>query len=237
MLDFVRVAAAVPDVSVGNVTANTERIIKKAQAAFDKNVRLAVFPELALTGYTCADLFFQKTLLDAALCGLREIISFSRGRDGIIAVGLPLAADGKLFNCAAVISNGKLRGIVPKTYIPNYNEFYERRWFSSGVETSLSELSAAELGISEYQDEDVPFGCGIVFDAGDFSFGAEICEDLWATVSPGSLLALAGAEVIINLSASNETISKRSYRRSLVSTCSSFRQDFCSRASGSGISG
>ncbi len=221
MLDFVRVAAAVPDVSVGNVTVNTERIIKKAQAAFDKNVRLAVFPELALTGYTCADLFFQKTLLDAALCGLREIISFSRGRDGIIAVGLPLAADGKLFNCAAVISNGKLRGIVPKTYIPTYNEFYERRWFSSGAETSLSELSAAELGISEYQDEDVPFGCGIVFDAGDFSFGAEICEDLWATVSPGSLLALAGAEVIINLSASNETISKRSYRRSLVSTCSS----------------
>lgn len=134
----------------------------------------------------------------------------------MIAVGLPLEIHGALYNCAAVIYRGRLYGIVPKTYIPTYNEFYEKRWFTPGVRLGSVSLAAAELGLGEIQSESIPAGRDLIFDTGTFRFGAEICEDLWATVSPGSLLALGGAEVIINLSASNETISKRRYRRSLV---------------------
>ena len=214
MLDFIRVAAAVPDVAVGNAAENTDRIIEKAAEAENKSPQLTVFPELALTGYTCADLFFQQTLLRSAREGLKKIVSCSEAFSSVIAVGLPLEIHGALYNCAAVIYRGRLYGIVPKTYIPTYNEFYEKRWFTPGSRLGSVSLTSAELGIGELQAESIPAGRDLIFDTGMFRFGAEICEDLWATVSPGSLLALGGAEVIINLSASNETISVRSYSSS-----------------------
>ena len=196
MLDFIRVAAAVPDVAVGNAAENTDRIIEKADEAEKKSPQLTVFPELALTGYTCADLFFQQTLLRSAREGLKKIVSCSEAFSSVIAVGLPLEIHGALYNCAAVIYRGRLYGIVPKTYIPTYNEFYEKRWFTPGVRLGSVSLAAAELGLGEIQSESIPAGRDLIFDTGTFRFGAEICEDLWATVSPGSLLALGGAEVI-----------------------------------------
>ena len=215
MLDFIRVAAAVPEVSVGNVTANVQNIIEMAREAAKKRPQIIVFPELSVTGYTCGDLFFQKTLLDAALEGLHILCDFSRETEAVLAVGLPLSVGGKLYNCAAVLHRGTLCGLVPKTYIPNYNEFYEQRWFSSGSELFQKELAPSVLKMKN-DGKSVPIGTDLLFDTGAFVFGAEICEDLWATVPPSSLLSLGGAEVIINLSASTETISKRRYRRSLV---------------------
>lgn len=216
MLDFIRVAAAVPEVSVGNVTENVRRMIEKAQQAAEKRPQLTVFPELSLTGYTCGDLFFQQTLLEAARQGLLDLLRASESLQSILAVGLPLELRGGLYNCAAILYGGRLYGLVPKTYIPNYNEFYEQRWFSSAAQLPVTELSAAELGLAARQAEPVPVGQGLLFDTGSFIFGAEVCEDLWATIPPSSQLALGGAEVVINLSASNETISKRRYRRALV---------------------
>lgn len=218
MLDFIRIAACVPEVAVGNVEKNVGAILAQARAADEKHPQLTVFPELSLTGYTCADLFFQSALLETARAGLREIIRASKSLSSVLAVGLPLEIRGRLFNCAAILCGGRLCGIVPKTYIPNYNEFYEKRWFTSGAEMPVTELSAAALGLADLQQEPVPIGTDLIFDAGTFRFGAEICEDLWATVPPSASLALGGAEVILNLSASNETISKRQYRRSLVAT-------------------
>ena len=155
MLDFIRVAAAVPEVSVGNVTENVRRMIEKAQRAAEKRPQLTVFPELSLTGYTCGDLFFQQTLLEAARQGLRDLLQASESLQSILAVGLPLELRGGLYNCAAILYGGRLYGLVPKTYIPNYNEFYEQRWFSSAAQLPVSELSAAELGLADRQAEPV----------------------------------------------------------------------------------
>ena len=217
MFDFIRVAGAVPNVSVANVADNVKEIIKKAQQAESSGAQLIVFPELSLTGYTCGDLFFQQALLDGALDGLHDILSFSAGCASVIAVGLPVAVNGALYNCAAIVFGGRLYGLVPKSYIPTYNEFYEQRWFSSGADVCGMQLLPENLGISDIQQEPVLFGTDVLFDTGSFIFGAELCEDLWAPVPPSSASALAGAQVIINLSASNETISKRGYRRTLVS--------------------
>lgn len=225
MLDFIRVAACVPEVSVGNVGQNVKEILGQAREAEKKAPQLTVFPELSLTGYTCADLFFQSTLLEDAKAGLREIIGASAELSAVLAVGLPLEVTGSLYNCAAVVHGGKLLGIVPKTYIPNYNEFYEKRWFTSGSELRTQALTAGETGLDGVQDEPIPMGTDLIFDAGSFRFGAEICEDLWATVPPSARLALGGAEVIVNLSASNETISKRRYRQALVSAQSAAQLD------------
>lgn len=225
MLDFIRVAACVPEVSVGNVGQNVKVILGQAREAEKKAPQLTVFPELSLTGYTCADLFFQSTLLEDAKAGLREIVGASAELSAVLAVGLPLEVTGSLYNCAAVVHGGKLLGIVPKTYIPNYNEFYEKRWFTSGSELRTQTLTAGETGLDGVQDELIPIGTDLIFDAGSFRFGAEICEDLWATVPPSARLALGGAEVIVNLSASNETISKRRYRQALVSAQSAAQLD------------
>ena len=214
MLDFIRVAAAVPNVSVANVSENVAQIMQKAKEAENHQVQLLTFPELALTGYTCGDLFYQQSLLKAVRQGLRQLVEHSQTLNSILAVGLPLEINGQLYNCAAIIFGGKLYGIVPKTYIPTYNEFYEQRWFSSAIQLPVAALSAAQLGLT--QEEEILIGNDLIFDTGFFKFGAEICEDLWATISPGSLLSLNGAELLVNLSASNETISKRQYRRSLV---------------------
>ena len=225
MLDFIRVAACVPTVTVGNTLRNTEAILGMARKAAEKQPQLTVFPELSLTGYTCADLFFQSALLQGARDGLRGIVRASAALSSALAVGLPLELGGRLYNCAAIVAGGRLLGLVPKTYIPNYNEFYEKRWFTPGAELALSEVSAEVLGLGDLQGEAVPIGTDLIFDAGAFRFGAEICEDLWATVPPSAYLAMGGAEVMLNLSASNETISKRRYRRSLVSAQSAAQLD------------
>ena len=225
MMDFIRAAAIVPEVTVGDVRENIRKMTEKAREAQKKHPQLIAFPELSLTGYSCGDLFFQQTLLRAAREGLRELLVLSGELDGALLVGLPLEIGGMLYSCAAVFCGAKLCGIVPKTYIPTYNEFYERRWFTPGSELKPCVLSAASLGLDGLQSEDVPVGRDLLFDAGFFRFGVEICEDLWAPVPPSSLLALRGAEVMVNLSASNETISKRAYRRSMVQQQSAAQLD------------
>ena len=212
MLDFIRIACAVPAVRVGDVNKNTQDICEYIARADEKKVDLLVFPEMALTGYTCQDLFFQDTLWEGVKGGLERIAACSEVHPAVTAVvGLPLRVGMRMFNCAAVICGGKVRGLVPKTYIPNYNEFYEKRWFSSGTE--LTEQSV-DLGGKLGQ---VPVSRQTLFRVGDGTLlGIEICEDLWTALPPSTMLALSGAEVIVNLSASNETIGKRAYRRSLV---------------------
>ena len=211
MFDFIRVAAAVPEVSVGNVDANVVKIIEKAAEADKKGVQLTVFPELAITGYSCGDLFFQSSLLSAAKKGLRDIAKASEKLDTVIVVGLPFDFDGRLFNCAAVVFGGKVYAIIPKTYLPVYSEFYEPRWFTPG-----SELENGTRTCRELQDEPFAVGTDMIFDTGFFRFGTEICEDIWAPIPPSNYMALAGAEVLLNLSASNEKISKRRYRRAMI---------------------
>ncbi|MBE7060243.1 MAG: NAD(+) synthase [Ruminococcaceae bacterium] len=211
MFDFVKVAAAVPCVTVADTAKNTASIIKYLEQAKESNTDIVVFPELCVSGYTCADLFFQKKLIDASAIAVGEIV---KKTDGIIAVfGAPVEAYGQLYNCGIVAANGKIYGIVPKTFLPNYNEYYEKRWFSASTDLSENTVSAKKFGLEEYS---IPIGRNLVFEADGIKFGAEICEDLWAPVPPSSFLALGGAEIIFNLSASNETISKRNYRRNLI---------------------
>ncbi len=215
MLDFVRIACAVPEVRVADVMKNVEDICGQIKEADTVGSDLVVFPELALTGYTCEDLFFQESLLLAAMEGLQKVMDASAEHPGLtVVVGTPVILEGQMYNCGAVISGGKLHGLVPKTYLPNYNEFYERRWFSSSADLQVKEVPAALLGLSGGM---IPVGRDLLFRIGDGSLlGVEICEDLWTPLPPSTLMTLNGAEVIVNLSASNETVGKRSYRRQLV---------------------
>ena len=213
MFDFIRLACAVPDVEVGNTEFNTQEIIKYID--INKDADIIVFPELSVTGYTCADLFFQKTLIDGAKVGLRRIAETTCDTDSAVAVGAPLVIGGRLYNCAVMMSHGRVDGIAVKTFIPTYNEYYEKRWFSSAAELKISSVGSDELGLDgEY---DIPVGGNLIFNYSGVKVGVEICEDLWAPLPPSTLLTLAGAEVILNLSASNETIMKRKYRTELVS--------------------
>lgn len=216
MLEFIRVATAVPAVRVGDVTQNTEDICRKIREADAQNVDLVVFPELAMTGYTCADLFFQSTLQMQSMKGLEKIIACSAESPAVTAVvGTPAILEGQMYNCGAVIAGGRLWGLVPKTYLPNYNEFSERRWFSSAMDLQLSEVSPQALGLPG--EEMIPVGRDLLFRIGDGCIlGVEICEDLWTPLPPSTLLSINGAEVIVNLSASNETVGKRAVRDSLV---------------------
>ena len=213
MFDFIRLACAVPDVEVGNTEFNTQEIIKYID--INKDADIIVFPELSVTGYTCADLFFQKTLIDGAKVGLRRIAETTCDTDSAVAVGAPLVIGGRLYNCAVMMSHGRVDGIAVKTFIPTYNEYYEKRWFSSAAELKISSVGSDELGLEgEY---DIPVGGNLIFNYSGVKVGVEICEDLWAPLPPSTLLTLAGAEVILNLSASNETIMKRKYRTELAS--------------------
>lgn len=213
MYDFIRTAAVVPKLTVGDTKTNTKKIIEKAHEAADKNADIAVFPELCITGYTCADLFFQSALQKSVSECIEKILG--EHIDCVLAVGAPLVLKGQLYNCALIISNGKICGIIPKTFIPNYNEFYEKRWFSSSSDLNFGEISSFEIGLSgEYT---IPVGRNLLFCLNGVTLGAELCEDVWAPVTPGNYLALNGAEIILNLSASNETIAKREYRRELIS--------------------
>ena len=205
---YVKVAASVPRVRVADCKFNAGQIEKEIIIADGKGVQIIAFPELCITGYTCGDLFAQQLLLEEAEMGLMQILNNTRQMDIISILGMPVPLNGVLLNTAVVIQKGKILGVVPKTYLPNYKEFYEKRWFSSGSE--VTEDMAELLG------EPVPILPRAVFRVGGTLLGVEICEDMWTPLPPSTFLALNGAEVILNLSASNETIGKRAYRRGLV---------------------
>ena len=215
MLDYIRIACAVPAVSLGDVQTNTADICRQIAQADAQNCDVVVFPELAMTGYTCQDLFFQESLLRGVKDGLKQLVACSAQHPTVVAaVGLPVVIGGQMYNCGAVICGGKLQGLVPKTYLPNYSEFYERRWFSSSEDMPQNYVNADELGLS---GQPIPVGRDLLFRIGDGTLlGMEICEDLWTPMAPSTLLALNGAEVIVNLSASNETVGKRKSRQDLV---------------------
>ena len=209
---FIKVAAGTPKIRVADCCYNAEQIFTMMREADKQGVKVLCLPELCLTGYTCGDLFLQDTLLCGAEEGLQTILEATRNLDMVTVLGLPVRCkwDNKLYNCAAVIQSGEILGLVPKTYLPNYGEFYEQRWFASGagVETSVDlcgetvDMDAAGL----FACETVP----------NLVLGVEICEDLWATEPPSARLARGGATVILNLSASNELVGKSGYRRNLV---------------------
>ncbi|QEL20012.1 NAD(+) synthase [Limnoglobus roseus] len=214
---FLRVAAGVPELRVADPKFNAERTLDLLREAEEKQVRLIVFPECGLTGYTCHDLFHQPTLLAATEAALETLLSAADlCYSGVGVVGLPVVLDGMVFNCAAVFRSGKLLGVVPKSYLPNYKEFYDARYFAPARNALSNTIRLA--------GQSAPFGTDILFesetDAG-FVLGVEICEDLWMPVSPSSLQAVNGATVLVNLSASNETIGKSWYRRQLVASQSS----------------
>lgn len=208
---FVKVGAASPKLKVADPEYNITEIEKIIRAADANNTALLVFPELCVTGYTCADLFGQKLFLDKSLDCLTRLAENTKAADTISLVGMPVLVDQKLYNCAIILQQGRLLGIVPKMYPANYKEFYEKRWFTSGhaISRNISEIKI--LG------QAVPFG-NLIFkcEALGFSLGVEICEDLWAVVPPSSYLALNGATLMANLSASNDLVSKSDYRRQLI---------------------
>ncbi len=209
---FIKVAAVTPEVTVADTQKNAKIICDDILQATALGAKIIVFPELCLTGYTCADLFYHDVLLKNALRALADVVSCSIGADALIFVGCPLRHSGKLYNCAVAINNGKILGAVPKTFLPNYNEFYEKRWFAPAPEQS-EEISL--LG------QTVPFGRGILFcceQMQNLTVGAEICEDLWTPMPPSVTLALSGATITVNLSASNECVGKSEYRKALVSS-------------------
>ncbi|SHI90464.1 NAD(+) synthase [Bacteroides stercorirosoris] len=206
---YVKVAAAVPRVKVADCKFNAREIEKEIIIAEGKGVQIIAFPELCVTGYTCGDLFAQQLLLEEAEMELIQIINNTRQLDIIAILGMPVALNGMLLNTAVVIQKGKVLGVVPKTYLPNYKEFYEKRWFTSAVD--VSERSVRLCG------QVVPMGANLLFEMADTTFGIEICEDLWATIPPSSSLALQGAEILFNLSADNEGIGKHNYLCSLIS--------------------
>src|SRR6202011_6213779 len=209
---FVRVAAAVPQVQVGDCAFNAERIVGLMQRAEEHGVAVLVFPELSLTGYTCGDLFHQPKLLAGAYDALGAVVNASlRSFTGLAIVGLPLFHDDQLFNCAAILHRGKVLGVVPKAFLPNYKEVYECRWFAPAACASGRPV----LLCGQW----CPFGTDILFECHDtkgLTVGVEICEDLWVPIPPSSTQALAGATVLVNLSASNEVVGKAAYRRQLV---------------------
>lgn len=206
---FVKVAAAVPSVKVADCKFNAQQTENLIAVADGKGVQILVFPELNLTGYSCADLFGQQLLLEQAEFALMQVMNNTRQLDIISIVGMPVMVNATLLNCAVAFQKGKILGIVPKTYLPNYKEFYEKRWFAPS--TAFSENMTVRLC-----GQLVPCGRNLLFDTPDTCFGIEICEDVWATIPPSSELALKGAEIIFNLSADTENISKHQYLRSLL---------------------
>ncbi|MDE5888497.1 MAG: NAD(+) synthase, partial [Bacilli bacterium] len=208
---YVRVAASVPELKVANVEFNTEEVIKEIKSLNKEGVQIVTFPELCLTGYTCADLFSQDILITKSKEAIRNVMDATKSLDIISIIGAPIVCDNQLFNCAVVINKGEILGIVPKTYIPNYGEFYEKRWFSTS--NTLTSRVIKLFG------RDVPIGTDLIFrDREDdkFTFGIEVCEDLWSPKAPSVEAALNGATMIFNLSASNEVIGKYGYRKNLI---------------------
>lgn len=210
-LGYLRTAVASPQLSVADTDFNVRSMIDCIEGALESDVRLLVFPELSITGYSCGDLFYQKSLLDAARAGLMRLAEVTSYESIAVVVGLPLEVDGRIYNCAALLCGGDICGIVPKTHLPNTREFYEQRWFTSGKAVQGRELL---LG-----NRRVPFGTDILFECINVPacvVGLELCEDLWSVCPPSGDQALAGATVLINPSASDELLGKADYRRNLV---------------------
>ncbi len=207
---FIKVAAATPKIRVADVAYNTENICRLIDTTTNAGAKVVVFPELCITGYTCGDLFTQEILLKAAREALHKIAAHTREKDALVFVGVPLAVEGELYNVAAALNRGRILGLTTKTFLPNYGEFYEMRQFRQGPETAREIL---------FDHEKLPFGPQLLYTASameSFVVSAEICEDLWSPVPPSIAAALEGATLIVNCSASDETIGKDSYRRSLV---------------------
>lgn len=216
MYGFIRTAAAVPKLKVADCIYNTDEILNIIEEAYKKDVKILAFPELSITSYTCADLFAQTTLIEYAEKSLERIAEFSKDKDMFITVGLPVCCDNQTFNCIAAISKGKILGLIPKTCLPNYSEFYEERWFASSADIISDEVTIC--------GQTVPIGADILFTAENIknlTIGIEVCEDLWSPIPPSSYQSIFGATIIINGSASNELATKHEYRRNLVSQQSS----------------
>src|SRR5207249_5200597 len=209
---FIRTAVGIPEVRVADPAFNGARTIELMEKAERERAIMALFPELGLSAYSCEDLFHQQALLDGSLDALRNVLKASEALNLITVVGMPLRVDQLLFNCAVVLFRGKLLGIVPKTFLPNYREFYEYRQFAPAS-------AARSTAIDLLDQQQIPFGEHLLFQCQthqDFMFFVEICEDLWVPIPPSCNAALAGATIILNLSASNITIGKDEYRHNLV---------------------
>ena len=207
---FVKTAALTPSIRVADCAYNARQIIEVLRGAAAAGAEIACLPELCITGYTCGDLFFQPVLQQGARDALADVLRDTAGLPLLFVLGLPLTHGGKLYNCAAVCQNGRVLGVVPKTHLPNYNEFYEKRQFTP---------APAENGVIDLSGAQVPFGTNLLFQCGTqpaLTLAVEICEDLWAPLPPSTRHAMAGATLICNLSASDETIGKAEYRRALV---------------------
>jgi NAD+ synthase (glutamine-hydrolysing) len=210
-MNFCRVAAANINLKVADCTHNKSKLLEKINEARDKEVEIIAFPELSITGYTCGDLFFQRLLLKESENAVKDIVELTSNMDMLIAIGAPVEFGHKLYNCAVIINRGKIIAVIPKTYLPNYNEFYEQRWFHSGAGIKGHEI--------DYCGFKAPFGTDVLLKCQnnpDLIVGVEICEDLWSTIPPSSFMSMAGATLILNLSASNDLIGKSQYRRDLV---------------------
>jgi NAD+ synthase (glutamine-hydrolysing) len=209
MYGFFRVAAAVPKVRVANVAFNVDQIADIWRIADEQNTAVVCFPELSLTAYSCGDLFYQRRLHEAVAEGLERLVKVSMSCKSAAIVGLPVWHDNRLYNCAALLQEGRILGVVPKSFVPEHKEYYEKRWFCSGA--NIGNESVRLLG------EDVPFGTDLLFESPEgVRLGIEICEDLWSVVPPSSWQALAGATLLFNLSASDEIVGKSDYREALV---------------------
>lgn len=209
---YVKTAAITPDIRVADCEYNKEQIMKCIDEAVKENIKIAVFPELCITGYTCSDLFWQTAMLKKAKESVRDILEYTKGKNILVMVGFPLETEGKLYNTAAVMFDGEMLGIVPKKNLPNYSEFYEMRHFTSGFDNVV---------YIDFFDENVPFGANQLFTCEDgatpIKIAVELCEDLWVPMPPSISHALAGANIIANLSASDEATGKDVYRKALVS--------------------
>lgn len=217
-LGYVRVAAAVPTLKVADGGFNAHEIKKQIAEAVEEGVEVICFPELSLTGYTCGDLFFTQVLQENALAALEDVCNYTREKSIIVMVGAPLKVDNNLFNCAFVMTDGEVIGVVPKINLPNTAEFYEKRWFTSGRATieRSGDGSRPRIPTIELWAGPVPFGPDLLFNTRDYCFGVELCEDLWSPLPPSTQLAIQGAEIIFNLSSSNCVLGKHAYRREMI---------------------
>lgn len=215
---YVRVAAAVPQMRVANCHYNATEIKQQISAAQQEGVEVVCFPELSITGYTCADLFFTQQLQKDALSALENVCAYTRNLPIIVIVGAPLKVDNNLYNCAFVMTDGEVVGVVPKINLPNTGEFYEKRWFSSGRDVLEHNVNSIRPRIPtvELWGNDVPFGIDLLFATKDYSFGIEICEDLWSPLPASTQLAIQGAEIIFNPSSSNCVTGKHTFRQRMI---------------------
>ena len=215
---YVRVAAAVPHMRVADCQYNASEIKKQITESVQEGVQVVCFPELSITGYTCADLFFTQQLQKDALSALEDVCTFTRDLPIIVLVGAPLKVDNNLYNCAFVMTDGEVVGVVPKINLPNTGEFYEKRWFSSGRDVLENNVNSIRPRIPtiELWGNDVPFGIDLLFTTKDYSFGIELCEDLWSPLPASTQLAIQGAEIIFNLSSSNCVTGKHAFRQRMI---------------------